>query len=79
MIIITVLDSFIHFGYFYSASSSPPGLKIALDYSINTVSKLKRQSATGNCEWRTCPAMHNSFRCGQSGVLPCDLPNGKHI
>jgi len=25
------------------------------DYSIDTVSELTRQSATGNYEWRTCP------------------------
>jgi len=47
--------SFIHSGYFYSASSSPLLLRGAPDYSIDTVSKLTRRSATGNCKWRTCP------------------------
>jgi len=27
----------------------------APDYSIDTVLKLTHRSATGNCEWRTCP------------------------
>jgi len=25
------------------------------DYSTDTVCELSRRSATGNCEWRTCP------------------------
>jgi len=41
--------------YFYSASSSPLLLRGAPDYSIDTVSELTSQSATSNCEWRTCP------------------------
>jgi len=46
--------SFIHSSrYFYSASSSPPLLRGALDYSIDTVSELTHQSAKGNCEWRS--------------------------
>jgi len=42
--------SFIHLGYFYSASSSPLLLSGAPDYSIDTVLEMTRQSATGNCE-----------------------------
>src|SRR6218665_120267 len=50
------LCSFIHSGYFYNASSSPLLLRGAPDYSIDTASELTRQSTTGNCERRTCPA-----------------------
>jgi len=50
-----LIHSFIHSGYFYSASSSPLLLRGAPDYSIDTVSELTRRSATGNCEWRICP------------------------
>jgi len=46
---------FIQFGHFNSASSSPLLLRGAPDYSIDSVSESKRRSATGNCEWRTCP------------------------
>ena len=42
--------SFVHSGYFYSASSSPLLLIGASDYSIDTVSELTCRSATGNCE-----------------------------
>jgi len=42
--------SFIHSGYFYSTSSSPLLLGVAPDYSIDTVSKLARRCAIGNCE-----------------------------
>src|SRR6218665_2862556 len=49
-----VCCSFIHSGYFYSASSNPLLLIGAPDYSIDTVSELTHQSATVNCEWRTC-------------------------
>src|SRR6218665_1118567 len=44
---------FIHFGYFYNASSSPILLRDAPDYSIATVSELTRRSTTGKCELRT--------------------------
>ena len=47
--------SFIHSGYFYSASSCALLLRGAPDYSIDTVSELTRRSATCNYEWRTCP------------------------
>ena len=47
--------SFIRSGYFYSTSSSPLLLRCAPNYSIDTVSKLTRWSATANCEWRICP------------------------
>jgi len=47
--------SLIHSGYLYSASSSSLLLRGAPDYSIDTVSEYIRRSATGNCEWRTCP------------------------
>ena len=48
--------TFIHtFWLFYSISSSPLLLRGPPDYSIDTVSESTRQSATGNCEWRTCP------------------------
>jgi len=54
-------NSFIHSRYFYSASSSPILLRGALYYSIDTVLELTRRSATGNCEWRTCPrSLHRS-------------------
>ena len=34
---------------------------LAPDHSIDTVSELTRRSATGNCEWRTCPrSLHDS-------------------
>jgi len=43
------LDSFIHYRYFYSASSSPLLLRVARDYSTDTVSKLtcRRQLSEG--------------------------------
>jgi len=64
---------FIHFGYFYSASSSPLLRRGALDYSINTVSELARQSTTGNYEWRSCPkSLHDSY----SQIRTCD-PQGR--
>jgi len=44
----------IHSGFLYGASSSHI-LIGSPDYSIDTVSELTRRSATGNCEWRTCP------------------------
>ena len=47
--------SFIHSGYFYSASASPLLLRGAPDNSTDTLSELTHRSATGNCEWRTCP------------------------
>ena len=42
--------SFIHSGYFYSASSSSLLLRGAPDYSIDTVSELTRRCDTGNYE-----------------------------
>jgi len=48
-------NAFIHSVYFYSASSSPILLRGAPDYIIDTVLELTHWSATGNCEWRTCP------------------------
>jgi len=50
-----IIHSFIHSLYFYSASSCPLLIKGAPDYSIYTVLELRCRSATGNCEWRTCP------------------------
>jgi len=47
--------TFIYSGYFYSASSSLLLLRGAPNYSVDTVSELTGQSATSNCEWRTCP------------------------
>src|SRR6218665_2044590 len=41
----TLCHSFVHSGYFYSASSSPLLLRDAPDYSIDTVSELTRRSA----------------------------------
>src|SRR6218665_1896543 len=41
--------SFIHSGYFYGTSSSPLLLRVAPDYSIDTVSELTCRSATDNC------------------------------
>jgi len=53
--ILSFIHSFIHSGYFYGASTSRPLLlRGATDYSIDAASELTRQSATGNCEWRTC-------------------------
>ena len=49
------IHSFIHSGYFYSASSSPLLLRGSPNYSTDAVSELTRRSATGNYEWRTCP------------------------
>ena len=40
--------SFIHFGYFYSASSSPLLLRDIHVYSIDTVLELTRRSGRGN-------------------------------
>jgi len=41
---------FIHFGYFYSATSRQLLLRGAPNYSINTVSELTLPSAANNCE-----------------------------
>ena len=51
----SLIHSFIHSIYLYSASSSPLLLRGTPDYSFDTVLELIRRSATGNCEWRTCP------------------------
>ena len=62
-----------HSGYLYSASSSTLLLRGAPDYSIDTVSELTRRSATGNCEWRSCP------RCGGwSEIRTCNPPDARH-
>ena len=58
----------VHSEYFYSVSSSPLLFRGAPDCGIDTASKLTRRSATGNCEWRTCP---RSLRCGQTGIRTC--------
>jgi len=50
-----ILGSLINSRYFYSAFSSPLLLRGAFDNSIDTVSELTHWSATGNCEWSTCP------------------------
>jgi len=44
------IRSFIHSGQFYSASSNPLLLGGVPDYSIDTVSELTHQSATGNSQ-----------------------------
>src|SRR6218665_2027110 len=51
------IHSFIHSGYFFSASLNPLlGYSEALsNTAIDTVSKFTRRSATCNCKWRTCP------------------------
>jgi len=49
------LNSFNHYGYFFSASSSPLLVSGAPVYRIATVSELTRRSAIGKYEWRTCP------------------------
>ena len=67
--------SFIHSGYFYSTSSSPLLLRCIANYSIDTVSELTQQSATGNCEWRTCP---RSLHGGSSGIWTCNPPDARH-
>ena len=67
--------SFRIFLIFYSASSSPLLLRGTPNYSIDTVSKLTRRSATGNCEWRTCPrSLHGSW----SGIRTRDPPDARH-
>src|SRR6218665_2120244 len=51
-------QSFIHSGYFCSASLTPLGLLLrgAPDYTaIDPVSEFTRRSATGNCKLKTCP------------------------
>jgi len=70
------IHSFIHSGYFNSASLSPLLLRGAPDYSIDrpTALELTRRSATGNCGWRTCP---KSLRCGWSGIRTCDPPDAR--
>src|SRR6218665_657589 len=60
---------FIPSGYFYSNSSSPLLLRGAPNYSIDTVLELTCQSATGNCERRTCPKFLHD---GWSGNRTCD-------
>ena len=67
--------SFIHSGYFYSASSGSLLLRGAPDYSIDTVSELTHRSATGNCEWRTCP---RSLRGSEILIGTCDLQYARH-
>jgi len=61
------IHSFIHSGYFYSASSSsqPLLLRGAPDTARCCIG-VSRRSATDNCEWRTCP---RSLRGGWSGIL----------
>ena len=56
-------------------SSSPPLLRGAPDYGIDTVLELTHRSATGNCEWRTCP---RSLHGGYSGIRTRDLPDARH-
>src|SRR6218665_1521884 len=48
--IVNFTYSFIHSGYFYSASSSPLPLRGTPNYCIDTVSELARRSAAGNYE-----------------------------
>jgi len=39
------------------------------------VSEITHQSATGNCEWRTCPrSLHGS----SSRIQICDPPDARH-
>ena len=78
MIIAWIINgnhSFIHSGYFYRASSNPLLLRGTPDYSIDTVSELTCRSATGNCEWRTCP---RSQRDGWSEIRTCNLLDARH-
>ena len=71
-----VVVSFIHSGYFYSASSSPLLLGGAPDYSTDTVSELACWRATvGKCERRTCP---RSLRGSWSGIRTCDPLGTRH-
>ena len=63
-------SQFVHSGYFYCASS-----RGAPYYIIDTVLELTCQSATGNCEWRTCP---RSLRGSWSGIRTCDPPVVRH-
>ena len=70
----TFPHSFIHCGYFYSASSSLL-LRGAPNYSIDTVPELIRRRATGNYKWRTCP---RSLRVSYSGIRTNDHPNARH-
>jgi len=54
--------SFIHSGYFYSASFNPLLLRGAPDCSIDTVSELTRRNATCIYEWRACPRSFLTWR-----------------
>ena len=76
VMMLSKCDSFIHSRYSCSATSSPLLLRGASDYRIDTVSKLTRsRSATGNCEWRTCP---RSLRGGWSGIRTCNPADARH-
>ena len=70
-------NSLIHSRYFHSASSSPLLLRGAPYYSTDTASEITRRSATGNCEWRTCP---RSLHGGWSGIWmkAQNLPRSHH-
>ena len=48
----SIIQSFIHSGYFYSTSSSPLLLRGTPEYSIDAESELTRRIAAGNCEWQ---------------------------
>jgi len=57
---VRTVNSFIDSGYFCSASSS-----LQVNYYSEAFltqhgycARVSRRSATGNCEWRTCPRSH---------------------
>ena len=62
--------SYISIGLF-----SPLLFRSAPDYSIDIVSELTHWSATGNCEWRTCPKFLHG---GWSGIRTCDPLDARH-
>jgi len=47
--------SFTHSGYFYSTSSSLLLLRESPLTQHGYCVRVSRRSATGHCEWRTCP------------------------
>ena len=77
-------NPFIHSRYFYIASSSRLLFRGIPDYSIDTVTELTRQSATGNCKWRTCPRSLTTRRLEwdlnprPSGRKAANLPLSHH-
>jgi len=54
----SLIHLFIHSGYFYSATVLPLQVLYyseAFPTQHGYCARISRRSATGNCEWRTCP------------------------